>query len=69
MLSVGAMTVRDTAGNFLYVHVIVTDHRVGSVRRGAGRALLDKTKEYARDRGMSAVYVDWWWHGQAGSIL
>ncbi|KAM4067018.1 hypothetical protein HRG_001028 [Hirsutella rhossiliensis] len=51
------------AGGFVFVDVVVTDYRAGAARRGAGCALLDKAKEYARDRGTTAVYLTCWTGG------
>ncbi|PWY65993.1 hypothetical protein BO70DRAFT_374841 [Aspergillus heteromorphus CBS 117.55] len=45
---------------FLYLEVIVTDTRVGELRRGAGAALIRGIREYGRERGMRALWVDSW---------
>ena len=45
---------------FLYLEVMVTDTRVGSLRRGAGAALIRGIKDYARSRQKQALWVDSW---------
>ncbi|KAL3961492.1 hypothetical protein ACCO45_003015 [Purpureocillium lilacinum] len=50
-------------GGFIYVDVVVTDFRTGKRRAGAGAALLQAAKEYARDRGRRSVYIDCWTGG------
>ncbi|PYH94554.1 hypothetical protein BO71DRAFT_483711 [Aspergillus ellipticus CBS 707.79] len=53
--------VPDTEGEgFLYLEVIVTDCRVGELRRGAGAALLSGIREYGRERGTKVFWVDSW---------
>ncbi|POR38936.1 Uncharacterized protein TPAR_00855 [Tolypocladium paradoxum] len=50
-------------GGFLFVDVLITDHRVGQRRRGAGGALVERVKEHAREQGKKAVYIDCWTGG------
>lgn len=50
-------------GGFLFIDVLVTDHRVGQRRQGAGAALVKRVKEHARERGKKTVYVDCWTGG------
>ncbi|RAL02996.1 uncharacterized protein BO80DRAFT_23031 [Aspergillus ibericus CBS 121593] len=45
---------------FVYLEVIVTDSRVGGLRRGAGAALMNGIREYGRSRGKRAFWVDSW---------
>ncbi|KAM0555748.1 hypothetical protein ACHAPJ_006142 [Fusarium lateritium] len=47
-------------GNFVFLQYLVTDHRVGDQRRGAGAALLQKVKEYATGRGWKTIWIDCW---------
>lgn len=54
---------RGGGGGFIYVDVVVTDFRTGKRRAGAGAALLQAAKEYARDRGRRSVYIDCWTGG------
>jgi len=54
---------RGGGGGFIYVDVVVTDFRTGKRRAGAGAALLQAAKEYARDRGRRSVYLDCWTGG------
>jgi hypothetical protein len=50
---------------FVYIDVLVSDYRVpGEKRRGAGAALIDAAKQYARERKMRSVFVDCWTSGQ-----
>ncbi|KAH9219117.1 acetyltransferase [Leptodontidium sp. 2 PMI_412] len=55
-VGLGVADVRD----FLYVEVMVTDHRTGSFRRGAGGALMKRIKEYGLAMGKKSLYVDGW---------
>ncbi|KAI0602335.1 hypothetical protein F4775DRAFT_602289 [Biscogniauxia sp. FL1348] len=45
---------------FVYIEVMVTDHRAGETRKGAGRALIQAAIEYAKQKGKKRVYVDGW---------
>ncbi|KAF5024703.1 hypothetical protein F66182_3217 [Fusarium sp. NRRL 66182] len=47
-------------GNFVFLQYLVTDHRVGDRRKGAGTALLEKVKEYAIEHGWKAIWIDCW---------
>ena len=51
------------AGGFLFIDVLITDHRVGLRRRGAGSALIEKVKEHAREKGKPTIYLDSWTGG------
>ncbi|KAF4983568.1 hypothetical protein FZEAL_1047 [Fusarium zealandicum] len=46
------------AGNFVFLDMLVTDHRVGNRRKGAGDALIQKTKEYAAEHGRKSIWLD-----------
>ena len=48
------------AKDFVYLEVLVTDYSAKEKRNGAGAALIEHVKEYARERGKGAVYVDCW---------
>lgn len=50
-------------GNFVFLDVIVTDHRVGDRRKGAGAALIDRVKEYSIQHGKRTLWVDCWLGG------
>ncbi|KAF2111602.1 hypothetical protein BDV96DRAFT_582451 [Lophiotrema nucula] len=47
-------------GNIVYLEVMVTDSRVGSLRCGAGAALIRAVHNYSRNRGKDALYLDGW---------
>ncbi|KAF4995112.1 hypothetical protein FGRMN_5349 [Fusarium graminum] len=47
-------------GKFVFLQYLVTDHRVGDKRRGAGAALLQKVKEYAAEHGWKTIWIDCW---------
>jgi hypothetical protein len=47
-------------GNFVFLQYLVTDHRVGDKRRGAGAALLQKVKDYAAEKGWKTIWLDCW---------
>lgn len=47
-------------GNFVFLQYLVTDHRVGEKRRGAGAALLQKVKDYAAEKGWKTIWLDCW---------
>ncbi|PYI01153.1 hypothetical protein BO78DRAFT_401497, partial [Aspergillus sclerotiicarbonarius CBS 121057] len=44
--------------DFIYLEVIVTDSRVGGLRRGAGAALITGIRDYGRSRQKKAFWVD-----------
>jgi hypothetical protein len=46
--------------SLVYLEVIITDSRVGSLRRGAGAALIRGIRDYGRSRQKKAFYVDGW---------
>ncbi|KAF5672081.1 hypothetical protein FDENT_10689 [Fusarium denticulatum] len=47
-------------GKFVFLQYLVTDHRVGDRRRGAGAALLQKVKDYTLERGWKTIWLDCW---------
>ncbi|KAF9772727.1 hypothetical protein IL306_009554 [Fusarium sp. DS 682] len=47
-------------GKFVFLQYLVTDHRVGDKRRGAGAALIQKVREYTLDRGWKTIWLDCW---------
>lgn len=50
---------------FVFIDVLISDYRVTrEKRRGAGAALVDAAKQYARERKMRSVFVDCWTGGQ-----
>lgn len=50
-------------GNFLWVDVLITDHRVGQRRNGAGGVLMQKVVEFAKENKKKHVYLDCWTGG------
>jgi hypothetical protein len=46
--------------SLVYLEVMVTDSRVGGLRRGAGAALIRGVRDYGRSRQKTALYVDGW---------
>ncbi|RGP62797.1 hypothetical protein FLONG3_10128 [Fusarium longipes] len=47
-------------GNFVFLQYLVTDHRVGDKRRGAGAVLLQRVKDYAAEKGWKTIWLDCW---------
>ncbi|KAF5623877.1 hypothetical protein F52700_9893 [Fusarium sp. NRRL 52700] len=47
-------------GKFVFLQYLVTDHRVGDKRRGAGAALLQKVKDYTLERDWKTIWLDCW---------
>lgn len=50
-------------GNFLWVDVLITDHRIGERRNGAGGALMQKVIDFAKENKKTHVYIDCWTGG------
>ncbi|KAH7413078.1 hypothetical protein BKA64DRAFT_344725 [Cadophora sp. MPI-SDFR-AT-0126] len=48
------------AKDFLYIEVMVTDHRLGAWSKGAGASLMPGIVEYGRIEGKRTLYVDGW---------
>lgn len=46
--------------DFLYLFVLISDFRAGALRKGAGTVLTERVKQYAREKGKAAVYLDCW---------
>ncbi|KAE8324807.1 hypothetical protein BDV39DRAFT_115387 [Aspergillus sergii] len=46
--------------NNIYLEVMVTDCRVGSVRRGAGSALIQGIRDYGRKKQKKTFWLDGW---------
>lgn len=46
--------------DYIYLFAMVSDFRVGSLRKGAGTALIKRVKEYALEKGKAAIYLDCW---------
>jgi GNAT superfamily N-acetyltransferase len=57
------------AGRFVFIDVIISDHRVGSRRKGVGEALLRAAEDYARDNGKTAIYLDCYTGEGSGKLL
>ncbi|KAK7393966.1 hypothetical protein QQX98_013253, partial [Neonectria punicea] len=56
------------AGSFVFLDVLVADHRVDKRRKGAGIALVDMVKQYAMERAKRTIWVDCW-AGGTGRLL
>ncbi|KPM44857.1 hypothetical protein AK830_g1742 [Neonectria ditissima] len=54
------VTAATEAGSFVFLDVLVADHRVDERRKGAGAALVDKVKQYAMEREKKTIWVDCW---------
>lgn len=50
-------------GNFVFLNVIITDHRVDERRRGSGAAMIDKVKQYAAEKEKKTIWLDCWLGG------
>ncbi|KAF2789395.1 hypothetical protein K505DRAFT_284490 [Melanomma pulvis-pyrius CBS 109.77] len=46
--------------DYIYLFVMISDFRVGALRKGAGAALAQRVRQYALEKGKTAVYVDCW---------
>jgi hypothetical protein len=44
----------------VYLEVMVTDSRVGTLRRGAGAALIRSIRDHSHSRGKKVLYMDGW---------
>lgn len=44
----------------IYLEVMVTDYRIGELRRGAGKALIEGLRNYAREKQAKVLCVDGW---------
>ncbi|KAH7127656.1 hypothetical protein EDB81DRAFT_146264 [Dactylonectria macrodidyma] len=64
MLSPKNLTPHVTAametGNFVFLDVLVADHRVDERRKGVGAALVNEVKKYATDHGKATIWIDCW---------
>ena len=50
----------EKAHSFLFIEVLISDHRPQQRYKGAGAALVEAIKRRALDAGKDAVYVDAW---------
>ncbi|OAA60838.1 hypothetical protein ISF_05877 [Cordyceps fumosorosea ARSEF 2679] len=55
-------------GGFLGIVFVISDVRAGKRAKGAGAAQIEYAKQYARDRGMKAIYLDCWVGGTLGLV-
>lgn len=47
-------------GNFVFLDVLITDHRVDERRKGSGIALIEKVKQYAIENKKKSIWLDCW---------
>lgn len=59
---------RATEGGFLCIVFVMADVRAGAKAKGAGAAQIEYAKQYARERGMKALYLDCWVGGTEGLV-
>ncbi|KAF2853075.1 hypothetical protein T440DRAFT_552889 [Plenodomus tracheiphilus IPT5] len=52
----------------IYLGALVSDFRVGVLRKGAGSVLLQRVKQYALETGTAAVYLDCWAGNEEGLV-
>ncbi len=57
-----------TEGGFLGIIFVMSDVRAGDRAKGAGAAQVEYAKQYARERGMTALYLDCWVGGTLGLV-
>lgn len=55
-------------GGFLGVIFVMSDVRAGERAKGSGAAQIEYAKQYARERGMKALYLDCWVGGTLGLV-
>ncbi|KAJ6789401.1 hypothetical protein PWT90_00954 [Aphanocladium album] len=55
-------------GGFLCIVFVMSDVRAGERAKGAGAAQVEYAKQYARERGMKALYLDCWVGGTLGLV-
>ena len=49
------------SANYLYLEIVVTDFRAANAhRKGAGAALVQHAKAFAKQLGKEVMYVDCW---------
>ncbi|KFY40384.1 hypothetical protein V495_05461 [Pseudogymnoascus sp. VKM F-4514 (FW-929)] len=47
-------------GNPFYLEILISDFRTGAARKGSGGALVKRIREYAVEKGATALYLDCW---------
>lgn len=55
-------------GGFLCIVFVMSDARAGERAQGVGGAQIEYAKQYARERGMKALYLDCWRGGTLGLV-
>ncbi|OAA76728.1 Acyl-CoA N-acyltransferase [Akanthomyces lecanii RCEF 1005] len=55
-------------GGFLCIVFVMSDARAGERAKGSGAAQVEYAKQYARERGMKALYLDCWVGGTLGLV-
>ncbi|TQW00845.1 hypothetical protein IF1G_00776 [Cordyceps javanica] len=55
-------------GGFLCIVFVMSDARSREQAKGAGAAQVEYAKQYARERGMRALYLDCWVGGTLGLV-
>lgn len=58
----------DGKEDFLFLDVVVTDYRAGELRKGAGEALIGRSREFGAEKGRRALYLDAW-SGNEGRLV
>jgi len=53
----------DGTSDYVYLEALITDFRTGSWRKGAGAALIERCRQYCKEKGIKTIYLD----GYAGN--
>ncbi|KAI0098917.1 acetyltransferase [Nemania sp. FL0031] len=48
----------DGTSEYVYLEALITDFRTGPWRKGAGAALIERAREYCREKGKRIMYCD-----------
>lgn len=51
---------KELPAGYLYLNFLLADFRAGENSRGVGKAMIEYSKDWARRRGMKAIYLDCW---------
>lgn len=58
----------ETKKGFIFIDVLISDHRIGSRRKGSGLALLNHVKDLAAKEGKPTIFMDCY-RGGSGRLI